>query len=148
MRGTAALALSLAAVLWGAVLLGGAVTFPLYSGGSTTAQCADCVPSVQTESTATLVEVNGRGVLIVVGIPLAFALVTTGLLWRRLIGGSRVAYLSAWVLIGLLAIFTFLAMFSIASFIVPSVLLLVGAALLSHRPPLATPQAVARHSTE
>ena len=132
MRRKIALSLAVAAVLWGLVLLGGALTLPVYGGTTTTVACPGC-PAVSESSTRTLVEVNGAGVLVVVALPLVVSLVVAVALWRR---ASRAG---AWVLVVLLWLFTLLALASIGMFVAPAALLLTTALALGGRPASATP---------
>jgi hypothetical protein len=105
------------ALAWAAGLVMAAVLLPVYqSSGASSSGTA-------TGISATLVAVNGWGVLLVAGAPLAAALVIWYVLWRR--RGRHGAGLLAWVLIALLVGFNFLAMLSIGVFIIPVTLGLV-----------------------
>jgi len=116
----------MAAVLWGLVLIAGALTLPVYTGTTASVACAGCEVVFET-STRTLVEVNGAGVLVVVALPLVIALLITFALWRR---ASRVG---AWVLVALLWLFTLLAIASIGVFVAPAALLLTVAVAIDSR---------------
>jgi hypothetical protein len=128
-------ALLAAAVLWGALLLVGAFTYPAYEGTSVVLPCPDCPPVEQPAETKTLVEVNGPSVLFPVGVPLAAALGVAGLLRVRSRTGSEGAMIAAWVQIGLVTAFALISMFSIGGFVLPSAVLLAAAALTAPRPP-------------
>ena len=132
MRRNVALGLALAAVLWGLVLLGGALTLPVYSGTTTSVACPGC-PEVSESNTRTLVEVNGAGVLIVVALPLVVSLAVTFALWRRAWRAG------AWVLVALLWLFAFLGLGSIGMFVAPAALLLTIAIALGGRTASAIP---------
>lgn len=123
-----------AAVGWGVVLLAGAWLAPVYRGVSVSVACPGC-PPVQTTEMRTLVEVNGPAVLVPVAVPLLAALTVGTLLLLRGATGSSRASLAAWLLIVVLGVFTFLAMFSIGTYVLPSVALLAFAALLAPRGP-------------
>jgi hypothetical protein len=134
MRNRLALGLSIAAALWGVVLLVGAFTFPAYRGISVTVPCPGCPPIERPTETRTLVAMNGPGVLVPVGAPLATAVAAIVLLRSRRVAGSCRAYAAAWVLIVLLWLFTLAAMFSIGVFVLPASVLLTAAAALSSPP--------------
>jgi hypothetical protein len=70
-----------------------------------------------THGSATLVGVNGWGVLFVVGAPLAATLVVSGALWRRGIRPGAGAL--AWTIAVLLAGLNVLALASIGVFVIP-----------------------------
>jgi hypothetical protein len=70
-----------------------------------------------THGSATLVSVNGRGILLVVGVPLVATALVGGALWRR--GPRRGAGVLAWTIAGLLAVFNVLALASIGLFVIP-----------------------------
>jgi hypothetical protein len=70
-----------------------------------------------TNGSATLVGVNGRGALLVAGVPLAAAVVTGCGLWRR--AGRPGAGVLAWTVTALLACFNVVAMATIGLFVVP-----------------------------
>lgn len=117
-----------AATAWGVVLLVGAWVAPVYRGVSASVPCPGC-PLVRTTEMRTLVEVNGPQVLIPVAVPLLAALTVGTLLMLRGATGSSVASLGAWLLIVVLGVFALISMFSIGTYVLPSVLLLSLAAL-------------------
>ncbi|HEX6876439.1 MAG TPA: hypothetical protein VF165_12325 [Nocardioidaceae bacterium] len=111
------IALSIAGV-WGLGLVVAGFFVPVYhfSGWSSSGGL--------TRSTATLVDVNGLGVVVVLALPVvATVLVTFALLVRSQPG----AMAAAWVLTVLLAGFNLLAMLSIGVFVVPVTAALVVA---------------------
>jgi hypothetical protein len=99
------------ALFWSAALLVAAVLTPAYQ--STTETSSGTV----THGSATLVNENGAGVLLIIGMPLLVTLMVGYALWRR--GARRGAGPVAWTLTGLLAGFNLVAMLSIGPFIVP-----------------------------
>jgi hypothetical protein len=132
---TTATALSFA-VVWSALLVVGALVLPAYgtSGQSASMDATSGVTTTEpaTTGTATLVGVNGPGVLVVVGIPLVVTLlVATALAFRR----RRIG----WVLTSVLGFFTLLAMLSIGIFFLPTTLALVVACAATERRRIAHP---------
>lgn len=121
-----------AAVAWGVVLLAAAFVAPVYRGTSMTVPCAGC-PAVETQETRTLVEVNGPRVLLPVAVPLLGALTVGTLLLIRGATGSAAASFAAWLVVVVLGVFVLLAMFSVGTYMLPSVALLVVAALFAPR---------------
>jgi len=115
------------ALVWSIGLLVAAVTLPAYQGVTVSATGASST------STATLVEVNGRGVLALVAIPLAAVVLVAGSSafrgWRRRDGAGPFA----WTVVGLLGAFAFLAMMTIGIFILPVVALLAIACATAPR---------------
>jgi hypothetical protein len=99
------------ASVWSAGLLAAAVVVPVYSSSGVSSSGS------VTNGSATLTGVNGWGVLLVVGVPLAATVVVGGALWRR---GSRPgAGVLAWTIAGLFAVFNILALLSIGVFVIP-----------------------------
>ena len=99
------------ALIWGAGLLAAAVVVPVYSSSGVSSSGSVAY------SSATLVGVNGWGVLLVVCVPLVATLMAGGALWRR---RSRPgAGVLAWTIAGLLAVFNILALASIGVFVIP-----------------------------
>lgn len=98
------------AVLFGVGLIVAGFVAPLYS-----TEIASSSGEV-TRGTATLVEVNGAGVMVVLSLPLVMAVAVGWALWQR---RRRGAVALAWTLTGLLAVFTLLAMLSIGVFVLP-----------------------------
>lgn len=82
-------------------------------------------PGAVTSGSATLIGVNGWGVLLVAGAPLAAAVVTAYCLWRR--AGRPGAGVLAWTVTGLLACLNVLAMATIGLFVLPVTLALAAA---------------------
>ena len=119
--GPRALLFTALALLWSVGLLAAALVAPVYGS-------------------ATLVDVNGRGVLLVVAVPAVSTVAVWIALWRRCSRGGRISGYLAWACVSLLAAFCFLAMFSIGVFVVPVALLLARAVSLtpSGSPPPAT----------
>jgi hypothetical protein len=107
-----ALVFTALAFLWSIGLLVAALVAPVYGS-------------------ATLVDENGHGVLIVVAIPAVISLVVWLALWRKCLRGSRISGLVAWTGIVLLSLFCLLAMLSIGIFVAPVALLLACAASLT-----------------
>jgi len=99
------------AAVWGAGLLAAAVVVPVYSSAGVSSSGA------VSHGVATLVAVNGRGVLLVVSVPLVAAAMVAGALWRR--GPRQGAGVLAWAIAGLLAVFNVLALASIGVFVIP-----------------------------
>ena len=87
-----------------------------------------------TSSSATLVEVNGPGVLGLVGLPLLAVGVVGASLWRRHAHGKGGAGPVAWTVVGLLSALTAVAMLSIGVFMVPVTGLLIVACVLAIGP--------------
>jgi hypothetical protein len=121
------------ALVWSSLLVVGALVLPAYG---TASQSATLEGTVSTEpvvnGTATLVDVNGQGVLLVVGIPLIVTmLVAAALAFRR----RRIG----WVLTSILGFFNLLAMLSIGIFILPTTLALVVACAATERRRVAHP---------
>lgn len=113
----------LVAAIWCIGLIVAAATLPAYSSTTTTAGGAGS-SEVSTTSTETLLEVNGVGVLVVVGLPLvAVGAVATMLALRRRRRRSGAGPV-AWTAVGLLAALAILGIMSIGVFIMPAVVLL------------------------
>jgi hypothetical protein len=109
------------ALVWGAGLLVGAALAPAYEMGTATST------GVVVHGSATLVEENGPGVMLVVAVPLVAAAIVGLVLGRR--RAMRGAGPVAWTCAGLLAGFNLLALASIGLFILPvTVCLLVACA--------------------
>jgi len=99
------------AFVWGAALVIAALLVPFYQ--SVTGSSSGIV----THGSASLVGVNGWGVLVIACAPLAAAVMTAGALWRR--AGRQGAGVLAWTVTGLLACLNAVAMLSIGVFILP-----------------------------
>lgn len=112
------------AAIWCIGLIVAAATLPAYSSTTTTAGGPPGSSDVSTTSTETLVEVNGVGVLVVVGLPLvAVGAVGTMLALRRRRRQSGAGPV-AWTAVGLLAVLAILGIMSVGVFIMPAVVLL------------------------
>ena len=112
---------------WGIALLVAAFVLPAYSSSTASAPSGISVPS----ASATLVQVNGLGVLVPVGLPALIAAVTWFALHRWCSRGSRPSSYLAWSLIWLLIAFCLVEIASIGMFVVPVAALLAGAAWLT-----------------
>ena len=99
------------ALFWSAALLVAAPLAPAYQ--STTETSSGTV----THGSATLVNENGTGVLLIIGVPLVVTVIVGHALWRR--GARCGAGPIAWTFTGLLAGFNLVAMLSIGAFIIP-----------------------------
>ena len=116
------IALALASVAF--VLL---IFLPTYTGGYT-----DPITGKTINSSATLIQVNGYGVLLPLVVPVLFA--GLGLLAVLMIHrGVRGGRLVLWVVAALLAIFDLVTGFSIGAFYVPAAVLLLTSAALTGR---------------
>jgi len=116
------------ALLWSAALLVAAVLAPAYQ--STTETSSGTV----THGSATLVNENGAGVLLIIAVPLLVTLIVGYALWRR--GARRGAGPVAWTFTGLLTGFNLVAMLSIGPFIMPvTACLAVACTIRQTRPP-------------
>lgn len=127
------IALAVAAV-WSVGLLVAAVTVPVYSGVTSTSTSEGTTPLVATS--ATLVEENGRGALLPVGLPLLFTAATAGLLVAR--SRHRWAGAVAWVPVALCAALAVLGILTIGVFIAP---VAVALAVAAASPPAVSPPA-------
>jgi hypothetical protein len=125
-RGRWAFALTLLAFGWGIALLAAAFALPVYSSSVSSAPSG-----VSVASPATLVQVNGLGVLAPVGLPALIAAVIWFALHRKCSRGSRAGNYAAWALVWLLVAFCLVAIASIGAFVVPAAVLLAGAAALT-----------------
>lgn len=76
----------------------------------------------------TLVQENGSGVLIPVGIPAVVSAAVWLALWHRCTRGGSVSGVVAWTCVSLLAVFCLLALASIGLFVIPVAVLLACAA--------------------
>lgn len=113
--------LSLGLVVW-------AFTFPAYQGLETRG-------GVTTETTSTLIEVNGSGAIVPILVPLVVTALVAVLLLRV---REPVARVGAWALVGLLTIFAVLAMFSIGMYVLPVAIALAVAVAWPRAAPEAT----------
>jgi hypothetical protein len=99
------------ALIWSVALLVAAALEPFYQSELVSSS------GTVTRASATLVGVNGWGVLVLAGVPLLATTMVGGALWRR--GARRPAGVFAWTITGLLAGFGVLALMSIGAFIIP-----------------------------
>jgi hypothetical protein len=130
----ARVALALAA-LWGAGLVVAAVTLPVYaveSGG-----VAPGGELLTSSGSATLVGVNGPGVLLVAAAPLAATVLVAALLSAR--PRHRAARMAAWAPVGLLAGLAVLGLASVGAFLLPVVVALAVAVDAGPAPATAQP---------
>ena len=115
------------AIAWGAGLVIAALLAPVYQSLSVSSS------GIAANGSATLVDVNGWGALLIAGAPLAAAVLAGYGLWRR--AGRAGAGVLAWTVTGLLACFTVLAMATIGVFVVPvTVALFTACAAHGRRP--------------
>ena len=123
------------AVAWSSVLVLAAFVLPVYGTSSSTAtvdSSGGSTTEVTTSGTATLVGVNGFGVVLVIGFPLVVTLlVATALAFRR----RRLG----WILTGVLCFFTVIGLMSIGLFVAPTTLALVVACAATERVRVAYP---------
>jgi cytochrome bd-type quinol oxidase subunit 2 len=132
-------ALLAAAAVWCALLFVGAVTLPAYTGATTRFDSQG--REVETSTTATLFEINGPWVLVLLTVPVVAVALIALLLHLR--PRHRVAGVAAWVVVGALGLFTLAAMLTIGSFIAPVTLALAIATALTPPQPSAMPTAPA-----
>ena len=102
-----------ASVAFGGLLVLGAFIIPTYAGSTS----------------ETLVQANGKGVVVVISLPLIFALVaSSNMALRRHYGRSGVGTFT-WVIIGLLGALVFVGALTIGMFVAPVPICLLMAAL-------------------
>ena len=125
-RTFATAALLALAIAWGVALLILANVVSAYSGESVevTSGPAGAASEVVRHSSQTLVEENGRGVLLIVALPLLAALVVALSLWRRWL-------VIAWSATGALGVVTVLGMLTIGIAFVPALLAVAVACALN-----------------
>jgi hypothetical protein len=99
------------ALVWSAGFIVAAALAPAYQSTTETSS------GIVTHGSATLVDENGRAVLLPVGVPLLVTVIVGCALWRR--EASRGAGPIAWTFTGLLAGFNVVAMLSIGPFMLP-----------------------------
>jgi hypothetical protein len=121
-RGRQAFWLTVAALAWSAVLIGAAFLFPAYGSSSSAAQAS---------GSQTLVQVNGLGVLIPVGVPLVVSAMVWAALHHKCARGGRVGDYIARTCVGLLGCFCLLAILSIGIYVAPVAVLLACAVSLT-----------------
>jgi hypothetical protein len=100
----------LAAAVYSVGLVLAGVLVPVYSSQSVSST------GEVTQGSATLVEVNGFNVLVVLAVPLLVTLAVGAVLWPRVRRGAMPV---AWILTGVLAAFNLVAMLSIGVFVLP-----------------------------
>lgn len=121
------------AFFWSGALLVFAIGVPVYESESETSTVTSSAVVVTHES-LTLVDENGSGVLLVIGVPLLVTIIVGYALWRR--GARRGAGSIAWTFTGLLAAFNLVAMLSIGALIIPvTACLAVACTIRQARPP-------------
>ena len=118
------------AVVWGLLLVVAAFVAPVYrtSSGSAT----DGTVATTAEGSATLVGVNGYGVLLVISVPLVAAVVVT---WALARGRRRLG----WVVTSVLCVLNVLALLSVGIFFVPVTIALIVACAGTPRTRVAQP---------
>ena len=120
------------AVVWSIGLLVGATTLPAYKRVSATSSSTVAGPVATTESSATLVEENGAGVLGFIAIPLVVTGAVTLALRRRRRAGRAGPGPCAWTATVLLTVFCVLGALTIGVFVLPvAIALVVACALVS-----------------
>jgi len=119
------------AVVWGLLLVVAAFVVPVYSTSNGSATDGT-VPTTTTEGTATLVGVNGYGVLLVISVPLVAAVVVA---WALARGRRRIG----WVVTSLLGVLNVLAMLSVGIFFLPVTIALIVACASTPRTRVARP---------
>jgi hypothetical protein len=121
------------AMVWGVLLVVAAFVAPVYSTSSGSAvDGSGGTVSATTEGTATLVGVNGYGVLPVVSFPLVATVVVA---WALARGRRRLG----WIVTSVLCVLNVLSLMSIGIFFLPVTLALVVACASTPRPRVARP---------
>jgi hypothetical protein len=126
MRGPLTRATSVAlcvAGIWSALLLVAAFAVPVYSGEACLATVEGDGSTGCTQSSGTLVVVNGLAAVSVMGMPLVVTLIVGACL--RV--GSRGLRRAAWAVVAVLAVLTLLAMLSVGILLLPVTAALVVA---------------------
>jgi hypothetical protein len=103
-------------LVWAAALFVIVTAVPFYESDTETFTRTSPSPVV-THDSLTLVEENGSGILLIIGIPLLVTIMVGCALWLR--GSRRGAGPIAWTFTGLLAGFNLLSILTIGVFIVP-----------------------------
>jgi hypothetical protein len=134
-RNRLAFRLVLVAAVWSLGLLIAASVLPVYDGESISNASGVAF------TTTTLVGSQGAWVLIPAAVPLLLCGVVWLALRRKRASADEPGARVAWVAIGLLGVFALLAILSIGAFVVPAVLLLARAAVLTTSPVAAAPRA-------
>ena len=107
--------------LWSLVIIVAGFTLPVYASESGSSS------GVVTDGSRTIVGVNGPVAIIVVCVPLLATLLVWGTLVLRARLHTRAAAPVAWLLVGMLAVFTLMSIVSIGVAVVPVTLALVVA---------------------
>lgn len=115
------------AVLWSALLPVGGLTLPLY--GTASESTTDGPFSGSLSGSATLVAVNGGGVLVVLLVPLLVSVLVAA--FQAV--GTPPATVAAWLLTAALFGLTAIAMLSIGIFVLPVPIALALACVADHR---------------
>ena len=125
-RTFATAALLACAIAWGIALLILANVVSSYSEDSSESSSGQsgAASEIVRHSSRTLVEENGRGVLLIVAVPLVAALVVALALWRRWMP-------LAWTATGVLAVVTGLGMLTVGIAFVPALLAVAVACALN-----------------
>ncbi len=110
--GRRAFVFTVVALLWSIGLLIAAFMAPVYGS-------------------ATLVDENGRGVLLVVAVPAVISVAVWIALWRKCTRGGRVSGYVAWACVSILAALCLVGILTIGVFVAPVAVLLARAASLT-----------------
>jgi hypothetical protein len=114
----------LGAAIWGLGLVVAGFLVPAY-------QSTEMSSSGElTQSTKTLVGMNGPGVLVVLAVPFLVTLLVASALLAR---SRRAALPFAWALTALLAVFNLVGMLTVGVFVLPVTAALVGACAMSSK---------------
>ena len=113
-----ALRMTVAASVWSAGLVLGALLLPAFNDQTVSSS------SGLTLRTATFVQVNGIWVLIPVALPFAVSVVVAVALRQKRLTGPRWADLLGWLVVGALTVFTLVTIPTIGAVMVPVVVLL------------------------
>ncbi len=127
--------LSTAAVLWSLALLAFAYVLPAYSGESITSHCTpggDCT-SRTVSTSATLVQENGSGVLVVIGVLVGIALIGWIGLYAYCAVGSRLGLVVGWCAAIVMAGFSLIS-FGFGLFTLPTAVMMILAAVKTPGP--------------
>jgi|HubBroStandDraft_6_1064221.scaffolds.fasta_scaffold73106_3 hypothetical protein len=116
---------TVAAFVWSAALVGAVFVLPFYGSSSVSSTGAHSSPSL------TLIQVNGPGVLVPMGIPLIIVALVWAALHRKCSRGGRAARYVAWTLVGMLAAGCLVAIASVGLLIAPVAALLWCAAAIT-----------------
>lgn len=124
--------LSTAAVVWSAALAAVAYLAPLYSVESETGSCtpAGHCTSHTGQTSATLVEMNGQGVLVIMGILIVIAALGWLGLHRYCGRGNRVGLIAGWAAAIAMTAFSFIS-FGLWIFTLPMAIMTIVAAAMT-----------------